>query len=391
MPKRQFVLFSLAMILIVGGGNGMANLMPVYLGRMGADSTYIGLLFALLYLGLASAGILAGWLSDRFQQRKWLCVASGAGGILAAIGLLVVHSLTFFSIILFFAWFMAGVHTALISVLVGLQAGKEERGRVFGLLGFMMGVGPILSGFLYGPIVDRAGFPTLFAVSVALPVAWTALALFYKEPVLALPEEQRVEARPQPAGMKATFFLLALAYLFGWVSINGGRLGITLVMDRLEFSASDISATAGVAGLVALPMPILIGWLSDRIGRKGLMIALNLLGVAALLILSQASTLAGFSLAAALLSLYSNFTTLGNALTADLVPPQAMGFWLSLMTSTSNIAGIFSSPLVGWTIASLGAANTFLAALVLPLGAVLLLARVQEIRPVFVMNEEKTK
>ncbi len=89
MSKKQLSVFSLVLILIVGNGGGMATMLPVYLSQRGADSSQVGLFFSALYLGLAVAGILAGWLSERLQRRKWLCIASAAGEILNALVVLI--------------------------------------------------------------------------------------------------------------------------------------------------------------------------------------------------------------------------------------------------------------------------------------------------------------
>ena len=177
MSKRQLFLYSLVMVLVLGNGNGMANMIPVYLTRLEVGPDTVGLLFSLLYLALSGSGILAGWLSDRFQRRKLMCVASAArrdhrqpAHVQAR------NRCAEFSVALFISWFLAGIHIALVYTLVGLQAEKHERGRVFGILGFMMGFGPILSGFFYGRIVDQYGFSTLFALNVAISVVWTVFS-----------------------------------------------------------------------------------------------------------------------------------------------------------------------------------------------------------------------
>jgi MFS family permease len=381
MSKKQLFLYSLVMVLVLGNGNGMGNMIPVYLSRLEVGPDAVGLLFSLLYLALSGAGILAGWLSDRFHRRKLMCVASAAGEILASLFMFGAQSVAVFSVALFISWFLAGIHIALVYTLVGLQAEKHERGRVFGILGFIMGFGPILSGFFYGQIVDQFGFSTLFALNIVISVAWTVLSLLYKD-VPATPKVETGQAQSSRPLLKSAFVLLTVASIFGWITINGGKLGITLVMNRLSFSAGDISFTAGVASLVALGMPLVLGWLSDKIGRKPLMIGLNLVGIVGLLILSQTAALPGFCLASALLSVFSSFAALTSAFTADLVPRQSLGLGLSIMNNTSNMAGILSSALLGWALGGLGAAAIFLIASLLPLAAIFMMARIEEARPI---------
>jgi MFS family permease len=277
---------------------------------------------------------------------------------------------------LILSWFLAGMHVALVNTLVGLQAEEKKRGQVFGTLGFVMGLGSILSGFLFGQIMDAYGMQALFVLSLVISILWTVISLFYKDVRLvaaAAPKEKHSQV-----ALGWTFVLLFGASILSWFTIKGGQLGTSILMNGLGYSAGSISTTAGVASLAALAMPLLLGWLSDRIGRKRLILGLNLLGMASMAILSQVQSLAGFWTASALLLLYSSFSGLANALTTDLVPRQSLGLGLSLITNAANFAGIISSVGLGLAFSSLGPGTTFLVALVLPAAAALLMALVKE-------------
>ncbi len=381
MSKKQLLLFSLVLILIFGSGSGFVTLIPFHLSRLGVAPDKIGYLFSLLYFGMASSGILAGWLADRFGHHKLMSVLSAAGGIFASLLMLLgVQSFPLLATGLFLAWFLAGIHSALISTLLGLQAKENERGRVFGITGFITGLGPIISGFLFGKIVDNYGFETLLVVNLGISILWTILALFYKAPLRpALP--QKAERQPGKSNLPGSFYLVVIAAVLSWFAINGGKLGISLVMSRLNFSADDISLTVGVAGLVALTLPLLLGWLSDYTGRKPLILALNLLGMGGLFLVSRGYGLAGFCAASSLLSIYGCISGLANALVTDLIPPESLGFGLSLINGTAFIAGIFSSTLMGLAINLLKEPTPFLASMLFPLIAVILLSRIRENRP----------
>lgn len=377
MSKKQLLLFSTVTFLIFGSGSGFVTLVPVHLSRLGVAPDKIGYMFSLLYFGMAGSGILAGWLADRFGRHKLMCNLAAAGGIIASVFMLLgARSFPLFAAGQFLAWFLAGIHSALISTLVGLQAGERERGRVFGTLGFITGLGPVLSGFLFGKIMDSQGFEGLLTLNVAVAILWTILSLFYQAPQAAPAGRQKAETQAGRPPLPGSFYLVILAAILGWLTVNGGKLGISLAMTRLNFSADDISLTAGIGSLVALGMPLVLGWLSDYTGRKPLLLGLNLLGMAGLFIVSREYGLAGFYAASALLSVYSCFGGLANALITDLVPPESLGVGLSLVNGASFIAGIFSSTLVGVTVNAWGNATPFLFAMGFPLAAALLLGRV---------------
>src|SRR5512147_2327903 len=108
MSRKQLFLFSLVLILIFGNGSGFVTLVPVHLSRLGVEPYKIGSLFSLLYFGMASSGILAGWLTDRFQRRKLLCILSAAGQILVSVLMLLgARSFLALAVTLFISWFLA--------------------------------------------------------------------------------------------------------------------------------------------------------------------------------------------------------------------------------------------------------------------------------------------
>ncbi len=377
MSKKQLLIFSLALMLLFGNGSGIATMIPVYLSRLGISSDRIGFLFSLLYLSIGGAGILAGWLVDRFGHRKQIAVLTVVGEVVSAVLLLLVKTFPAVSAAFMISWFVAGAHAAVVSAMVALQAHEDERGRVFGLIGFITGVGTVLSGFFYGRIVDAYGFHTLLVLNLVFAVLWLVLTLFYRDSAAPLAAKSR---QTGGASLPIAFWLAVFAAVLGWVAINGGKLGITLVMNGLNFSPGDISLTTGIASLAALAVPLLLGWLSDRTGRKPILLALNFLGLAGLFLLSRGGDLAAFSVASSLLSLYGCFSGLFNALVTDLLPARSLGFGLALVNSASYIAGIFSSTLVGISIKSMGNQLPFLLGMVLPLVAALFLASISEKR-----------
>lgn len=376
MSKKQLLLFSIVLVLIFGNGSGFVTMIPVHLSRLGVAPDKIGYLFSLLYFGIASSGILAGWLADRFGHHKLMAVLSAAGEIPVSLAMLLwARSFPLLTVSLFFSWFLAGFHAALISALVGLQVKENERGRVFGIIGFITGLGPVISGFLYGKVVDVYGFEALLMLSLAVSALWMVLSFFYKQPPVFAPPEQP-EHQSGRAKLPVSFYLVVIAAILGWITVNGGKFGITLLMNRLSFSANDISLTVGVASLAALMIPLFLGWFSDIVGRKPLLLGLNLLGFAGLFLISQGHGLVGFSIASSLLSIYSCFGGLSNALITDVMPKENLGFGLSVINSTAHIAGLFSSILVGQAVLVLGFTTPFLIGMILPLLAAVLMGYV---------------
>ncbi len=71
-------------------------------------------------------------------------------------------------------------------------------------------------------------------------------------------------------------------------------LGLLVTMNRLGFTATSISFTIAIGGLVSMPGSLLMGWLSDRIGRKRLVLACYAAGLTSLLVLAWPRSLGNF-------------------------------------------------------------------------------------------------
>jgi MFS family permease len=74
--KQLFALFlsSLIMWTIL---QGLLTMLPVYALRLEAEPASIGNYLAFAFFAMAVGGVIAGWLSDKFQRRKtWMIVTT---------------------------------------------------------------------------------------------------------------------------------------------------------------------------------------------------------------------------------------------------------------------------------------------------------------------------
>jgi hypothetical protein len=60
-------------------------------------------------------------------------------------------------------WFTGGALIVLDSILAGLGALPQDRGKIFGMLAFTTALAGVLGG-VTGPIVDRWDYPVLFTI-----------------------------------------------------------------------------------------------------------------------------------------------------------------------------------------------------------------------------------
>ncbi|MGD9049838.1 MAG: MFS transporter, partial [Anaerolineae bacterium] len=249
-------------------GNGLTPLLPVYAAQLEASPTLAGCQLSLSYLALAAGTVSAGWLSDRLRRRKALIIAGGVVGTPALWLMAQVSNIWALALASAVWYFWAGIGITLISILAGLLAEKDARGKVFGILALNSGLGSLIGGLAMGPIADRWGYQTMFLVLSLFCLLWPAIALFLKDDVEAQAESTDTGAGGPAVGLGQSFYLLFLASLTATLGGYVFIMGRSLVMDGLGFGATDISITSAISEVPILPLPLLLGWLSDRLGRK---------------------------------------------------------------------------------------------------------------------------
>jgi MFS family permease len=374
MRKRQLAALFLCSVIPYTVGNGALPLLPVYATQLGAPAAVTGMYLSFCYLAIATGSVLAGWLSDRLQRRKALLILVSAAGTPVTWLIGRATNMAFLTLSTGALWFLGGMGLALTSILAGLSAGPEERGKVFGILALASTLATLIGGLGCGPIVDRWGFPALFAALAVLMALWSLSALLLKEtpPVEARPGETSTVG--QAPGLSRPFRFLLSTSLLSTAAFFISSLGRSLAMDARGFAATAISSTGAIGAAATLPLPPLIGWLSDRMERRVLLGASYLLSLSGIMLLRTSSSLWHFGVAVTLSSISGAISgAVAPALVADLVSRESLGKGMSLSSAASQIGGIVGFAGMGYAIQQFGLPSALLAGGLLPLGAAILL------------------
>ncbi len=380
MSRKQLAALFLCSLVSWTLMQGILSLLPVYAVRLGADPALAGNFLALAFFALMVGTMTAGWLSNRFQRRKEMMIAAGLVNIPAT--WLMGQATAFWQLAVLTAivWFFVGIAFTTTMILAGLFAGEAERGKIFGILAVNTSLGALIGGFVGGPIVDQAGYPTLFSIAAFGWAFQPLIALFLQDRVVSQVQREAVSTLPGKPAFGSAFYLLLLAHV---IAFGGGFiaiLGRPLVMDNLGFDQTAITGAVAVGGAVSLPFPILLGWLSDRVGRYWLIALCFLTGAVGLVALAASVSLWHFWASAILLAGVGVSLGVGPALVTDLVPQESLGTALSWYGFAPTTGAVLGLALTGYAVQTLGITTTLIAGALLTLIAIVLVLQVQRSR-----------
>jgi MFS family permease len=251
-----------------------------------------------------------------------------------------------FAAVCLFACLLFGAMIALISILTGLFSGKDERGRVLGVIGMTAALGAVIGGFCIGPIVDRWGYTTMFTVVGLSFLIPSLVGIFLEDKKIKTVVKSTVSKPKGKFNFGKPFFILLSAHLIAYIVFGIGNLGRSMAMNNLDFTAASITSTATVAGFISLPFPFLLGWLSDRLGRKRLLIICYTSFVLCMIAFAVSKSLWHFWIAAGLLRIGNVGKDVGAAYITDLVNQESLGRGMSLFQGMFWIG-----QMIGYTVA----------------------------------------
>lgn len=370
-PQMIYLFFSNLIILFTG--MGLFPLLPLYASQLGANHTMVGNFFTIIYIANAAGPLLTSLLVRRVT-RKNLFIASGVLGIPAL--LLLGQATTFWQVVVLTSvlWFSGGMSLTLIGIFTGLNANAGSRGKSFSLMALTAPLGALTGGAAIGQLVAWNGYGSMFVV---LGLVWAILPAIG---FLGLTDQPAIKpAAPAQPGKSerrsaGSVYLLLLLTLLFTMAVSIGRFGTSISMQAFDFSPSAVASSATISGLVAIPATFLIGTLSDRLGRKRFLVISYLLASGGALILSTATQLWQFWLAASLLMLaLSAKGALTSAMVTDMLAPEKLNRGLSWLNATNSLAGILSFSSAGYAMEHLGMKPVFLIVAALPILAAILL------------------
>lgn len=373
MRSRQILTLFVCQLVPYTIGNGLIPLLPIYAKQLGGGSDVAGYSLAFIYVAIVFGTIVAGWISDRYDRRKFPIIIAGLVSFSVAWMIGRVGNIWSFSALVALLWFCGGLGIALIGILAGLSAGKDERGKVFGILSITSGLGAFIGSLSIGYIVDQWGYITMFTSVAGFCLLWPLSGFFITEKTVE-PSSQDSHQVKSDYRLGKNYYLLFFASLLASTASFVIVMGRSLLMGDLDYSNFEISLTGAVSGIIAMSLPLVMGWLSDKMGRKLFLYLGYLACIISLGILAIAESLWHFIIVLIFQSVFLGVNlSIGNALVTDLVPPESLGKGLARYGATIWIGGVIGFAATGYALQYLGKLPTIIIAICLPLIAMVIL------------------
>lgn len=373
MSKKQLILLFIAILVPWTVGNGLLPIVPVYAFELGASESEAGYCISFAFLALAAGTLLAGWLSDKFQRRKLLLIVAASIGIPSLWLMGRVRNPWQLAATTAAVWLSIGTALAIITVLVGLSAGKQKRGRLLGLIGMTSGLGSMLGGLSVGPMIDRFGYPAMFTMLSIFSIVFLLSALLIKDVKIERKPTQAKTVGFEKPNFSKVFFILLIAQFVVIGAHSMVALGRSLSMNSLGFTATAISSTLVISGIISIPFPFMLGWLSDRLGRKKLMVICYLSYILCIGILAVSKSLWHFWVVVTFLKVGMVSLSVGPAFIADIVDPKVLGRGVSLFQSMGWFAFAIGYAVIGNAFQYFGITMTSLVTTALPVTGIVLI------------------
>lgn len=339
------------------------TLMPLFLANvLGTTTVIIGLIEGVAETTASLLKVVSGYLSDKFQNRKYLSFIGYALSSLSKPFMLIANTWGPVLAIRFTDRFGKGIRTAPRDALVGDSVGEDQRGKAFGFHRAMDSSGAALGLILAAMVVYllQRGVVGLqsntyrwLVIAGIIPAFLALLAFIYvKEPQRRIAVNDACNTHPRKGNVYVRFsgkFKLFLVIMFLFTLGNSSDAFLILRAQNLGNNVFFITLMLIIFNVVYAFFSIPVGILSDRIGRRNI-IAMGW-GIYALVYLGFAVVDADWAiwLLWVLYGLYYGLAEgVARAFVCDLVPEGQRGTAFGFYHGIVGITLLPASLVAGW-------------------------------------------
>jgi len=370
------------------------------------EDSHKGVLLSVFFWTYALMQLPAGWLVDRFDV-KWVY----AGGYLVwTIATAMTGFVTGFTMLIAARLLLGLGESAAypaISRLIVENYPEEKRGTANSLIDAGTKIGPALSIFAGGLLVDRYGWRMLFIALGIGSIFWLIPWIIY---VPSRQPKSNAGDEPEPENDSPAIHQVAINASVWGTSIGMFSLGYvwyflltwlpSYLMDEHGLNLKETAVLAALPLLSMAASSVFWGWAADRLISKGhsptfarKTVSLCGLSIAAVLLVA-ASRVQSSNACIALLSgstaALGMFTANVWAMTQTMAG-KAAGSWTGIQNCIGNMGGIISPLVAGWSVQYTKSYQSafYIAAIVMAIGIAAYMFIVGPIEPIQWQEEDE--
>ncbi|HEX7575912.1 MAG TPA: MFS transporter [Candidatus Methanoperedens sp.] len=362
--SRNFILTSLSTFTLFSSFYFLLITLPIYIKEIGGTESEIGLIIGVFTISAVVLRPFIGQEVDRRGRKKILI----AGLLVFLMSMLLynyTNSVTSLLLLRVFHGIGWGAATTAATTLIADIAPPKRRGEAMGIFGMAsnvaMAIGPVLSMIL----LQAYDFPILFMIGAG--IALVSL-------LLALPISETIASHPKtPLFSREALFASTLMFT---VSLTYGSLMSFLSLFAQKQGIANPGLFFTVFAMTLILVRAFAGKLSDKKGRKFVILPGMILTASGLWVLSTASSLPVFLIAALLYGLGFGLVHPSlMALLVDSVSEEGLGAAMGTFTASFDLGIGMGSILLGFVLQYFGFQVMYsISALIVLAGAVLLIA-----------------
>jgi MFS family permease len=339
--KGNYTIIVLSWILIDFAGEIPATYYALYVLKLGATETILGIIGFAGFLSLASMQFPGGYLADKFG-RKWLVSSMTFGVALSFILYALAPSWPFILIGVILTNFFNSIYQPALMAIVSDSLPSERRGMGFGLIMLIASTsttpGPLVAVLLYNQFGLELGMRAAYGIVIALFLIAAFMRFRLKETFINTPRPSWKEFfRSYPTSLRESVRVWnrvprSMFYLF----LSGAIMmfGVAAVQVYLVIYAVNVLLVdTAIWGYVMLALPVTmivlsipIGKFVDKINRKVPILAAYAFFFVSLLLFANGWNILFVFLSLMFLGVGLVMMNAGsNALQADLTPKESRG------------------------------------------------------------------
>jgi MFS family permease len=271
--------FMFAMVLANISANMSTLLFPLYLNKLGAEITQIGLVFTIVGVFSLVLQVFGGWVSDSIGRLKAVAIGS-IGGVVGVFAVALAPNWQLLVVAMVISQFPRALIGPSFGAFIAENSKEENRGRVFGATDMLFTITGILGPLLGGFLSDAFSYRFVFWMAAIL-YAFAAMVRIWMARTMKSAKVEKSQALTMKAfgrSVKTLVTMIMAGGIITWIFVTDGVRDSVYSLSRaieplyleqiIGLETKQIGMLWSIFSIAMLATPMLSGKLADRFGER---------------------------------------------------------------------------------------------------------------------------